>query len=279
MHLTLRFLAEAGTQRLVPFSTTGITGVLTHPNPRPALIAVYNHTLTVLSRLPPHSVYRQSTENLTRHRLAIVESVKPEGWEEFQARLKVEKERLGLQNNDTAFELKVIGKQFREVARGVVTQNPVMKEFLQKELDRWEMGPAPEDTPQTVGAALPTPKVYIEDPSGGGEIPDMVRSEALEEEHPTLEVYIQDPAGSGEIPPDIARSVALEGVPLLPEEPPLYAEQVTELEEKLGAGLIEEVIDQGWMELTLVKEMEEAKIWEPLETQPEEGQWVGFERT
>jgi len=68
-------------------------------------------------------------------------------------------------------------------------------------------------------------------------------------------------------------------VPLLPEEPPLYAEQVAELEEKLGAGLIEEVLEQGWDELNLVKEMEKVKIWEPLEVQPEEGQWVGFERT
>lgn len=65
---------------------------------------------------------------------------------------------------------------------------------------------------------------------------------------------------------------------LFPLEPQLTEEQVSELEEKFGSGLIEEVIDQGWAELKLVGDMEEAKVWEDLEIVPQEGQWVGFER-
>lgn len=54
---------------------TGITGIYQHPNPRPALISLYNATLGELSeKFPADSVYRQSVENLTKSRLAIVES-------------------------------------------------------------------------------------------------------------------------------------------------------------------------------------------------------------
>ncbi|OUT20331.1 hypothetical protein CAS74_004578 [Pichia kudriavzevii] len=54
---------------------TGLTGILQHPNPRPALISLYNATLAELkARFPPESIYRQSVENLTKARLAVVES-------------------------------------------------------------------------------------------------------------------------------------------------------------------------------------------------------------
>ncbi|RPA90875.1 hypothetical protein L873DRAFT_1820353 [Choiromyces venosus 120613-1] len=234
MFPTFRLFAQVGTQRLAPFSTTGITGVLTHPNPRPALIAVYNHTLSLLSRLPQHSVYRQSTENLTKQRLAIVESVKPEGWEEYQAALKSEREANGIQGpKDTEFELKVVGKQFLLMANAVTTDSPVIQAFLDKEVGRWGLSPE-VDTSDAYARDVDTP---------------------VEQKGPSPEVLF------------------------LPEEPPLFAEQVIELEEKIGAGLLEEVLEQGWNELNLVKEMKEAKVWETLEVQPEEGQWVGFERT
>lgn len=54
---------------------TGLTGILQHPNPRPALISLYKATLTELSeKFPADSIYRQSVENLTKSRLAIVEN-------------------------------------------------------------------------------------------------------------------------------------------------------------------------------------------------------------
>lgn len=54
---------------------TGLTGIHQHPNPRPALISLYNIALENLKQdFPSHSVYRQATEGFTKKRLAIVES-------------------------------------------------------------------------------------------------------------------------------------------------------------------------------------------------------------
>jgi NADH dehydrogenase (ubiquinone) 1 alpha subcomplex subunit 5 len=54
--------------------STGITGIEVHPNPLPALTKVYEDTLSRLSALPEHSVYRQGTETLIRHKLGVVQS-------------------------------------------------------------------------------------------------------------------------------------------------------------------------------------------------------------
>ncbi|KAJ3328108.1 hypothetical protein HDU93_001670, partial [Gonapodya sp. JEL0774] len=54
--------------------TTGLTGLAVHPNPRPALISLYQKTLAELSSIPPTALYRQSVTALTSHRLRIVES-------------------------------------------------------------------------------------------------------------------------------------------------------------------------------------------------------------
>lgn len=53
--------------------STNITGLQVHPRPLPALKRIYTETLTGLSVLPASSVYRQATEALTKHRMAIVE--------------------------------------------------------------------------------------------------------------------------------------------------------------------------------------------------------------
>ncbi|RUS20224.1 ETC complex I subunit conserved region-domain-containing protein [Endogone sp. FLAS-F59071] len=56
-------------------TTTGITGLAVHPNPRPYLIQTYNDTLKTLSRFPAAAaVYRQAVEAVTQHRLSVVES-------------------------------------------------------------------------------------------------------------------------------------------------------------------------------------------------------------
>lgn len=53
---------------------TGITGLYQHPNPRPALISLYKHTLQVLDQqFPKDSIYKQSVEALTKNRLKVVE--------------------------------------------------------------------------------------------------------------------------------------------------------------------------------------------------------------
>lgn len=53
--------------------STGITGLAVHPRPIFALKSLYSETLESLGALPSTSVYRQATESLTKHRLAVVE--------------------------------------------------------------------------------------------------------------------------------------------------------------------------------------------------------------
>ena len=86
MRFTLRLLANVkpGAGRyLEPGNPTGLTGLMTHPSPRSTLLYLYSATLDKLQKLPDHSVYRQSTEALTRHRMRILENIKPAGWEEW----------------------------------------------------------------------------------------------------------------------------------------------------------------------------------------------------
>ena len=87
MRVTLRLLASVKSGRyLQPGHPTGLTGLFNHPSPRSALIYVYGSTLERLKSLPEHSVYRQSTEAITKHRLQIIQSIKPEGYEEWAKR-------------------------------------------------------------------------------------------------------------------------------------------------------------------------------------------------
>lgn len=63
-----RILVKAGEG-----NPTGITGIYQHPNPRPALLALYDATLKELEKFPKDSVYRQSVEGITQTRKEVVE--------------------------------------------------------------------------------------------------------------------------------------------------------------------------------------------------------------
>lgn len=54
--------------------STGITGIPVHKNPLPVLSKLYETTLAGLATLPEHSVYRQGTEAVVRHKLSILNS-------------------------------------------------------------------------------------------------------------------------------------------------------------------------------------------------------------
>lgn len=84
MRNTLCHLATASTLRAG--APTGLTGLPTHPSPRPRLLYLYTATLHKLSQLPAHSAYRRSAEALTTHRLRAVEAVKPAGYDAWAAR-------------------------------------------------------------------------------------------------------------------------------------------------------------------------------------------------
>ena len=90
MRPTFRPLASVkpGTY-LTPHNPTGLTGLFTHPHPRPTLIYLYRTTLEKLSAFPKSSVYRQSAEAIAKHRLSIVDAIKPAGYEQWLE--KVEK--------------------------------------------------------------------------------------------------------------------------------------------------------------------------------------------
>ena len=82
MRAAVRLLANVKPGRFLEAnSPTGLTGLWTHPSPRSTLLALYTETLDRLGSFPEHSVYRQSVEAITRHRLKIIESAKPEGYE------------------------------------------------------------------------------------------------------------------------------------------------------------------------------------------------------
>lgn len=53
--------------------TTGIVGLPVVPNARQVLMAVYKRTLEELAKIPETATYRKGTENITKHRLDIVE--------------------------------------------------------------------------------------------------------------------------------------------------------------------------------------------------------------
>lgn len=89
MRRTSRLLAAVKPARYLEAGTpTGLTGLFTHAAPRSTLIYLYSSTLDKLKQLPDSSVYRQSTEALTKHRLKIINSVVPAGFEEWSAKAK-----------------------------------------------------------------------------------------------------------------------------------------------------------------------------------------------
>jgi NADH dehydrogenase (ubiquinone) 1 alpha subcomplex subunit 5 len=91
MRAAARLLASVKPgQFLEAGNPTGLTGLLTHPSPRSALLYHYTSTLDKLKQIPESSVYRQSTEALTKHRLSVVESIKPKGWDEWQEKVKLQ---------------------------------------------------------------------------------------------------------------------------------------------------------------------------------------------
>lgn len=89
MRPSIRLLAQVKPSKyLEPFAPTGLAGLVTHPSPRPTLIFLYKSTLDKLKGFPESSVYRKSTEALTKQRLEIIESTRPPGYEAWLERVK-----------------------------------------------------------------------------------------------------------------------------------------------------------------------------------------------
>ncbi|PSN69227.1 hypothetical protein BS50DRAFT_489481 [Corynespora cassiicola Philippines] len=232
MRAALRLFANVKPgQFLEAGAPTGLTGLVTHPSPRSTLLYYYTSTLQKLKQIPESSVYRQSTEALTKHRLAVVEEAKPDGWDAWQ-----EKVQLQIAENPGAFEVK-------QTAQGTIISVPKNKEFDERmKAAEWD------------GEAVTT-------------FPEGIRSDRQRAR------YAPQMKGGKDYTPE--RVVA----PIKLEPEPLYtAEAIGELESRLGAGLLEEVIQVAEGEHQLVDEMVKAKVWEKLEEEAPAGQWDYFER-
>ncbi|ETN47188.1 uncharacterized protein HMPREF1541_01379 [Cyphellophora europaea CBS 101466] len=218
---------------LEPNTPTGLTGISTHPSPRAALVYTYRTTLDRLNQLPPTSVYRQSVENLTKHRLAIVEEQIPEGFEAWKERVAKQvaaspEAYSKFQNPDGSFSYSALAES-----------KPIP----------WDGTVSKKTAHNTVSAGLADAEAKAK--SAQAEI-DQSDKEDREGVLPTVDD--------------------------LETEPPLTAEQIESIENKIGAGLIEEVIVVAQNELELAGEMLQARPWDPLEEPAPPGQWKYFER-
>ena len=114
MRSTLRLLATLKPKTLTAGAPTGLTGLYTHPSPRSALLYLYSSTLDTLSQLPSHSIYRQSTEALTKSRKSTVESVKPDGFDAWleRSRQKIAQDPEKFEKAENIAIADVVGARF-----------------------------------------------------------------------------------------------------------------------------------------------------------------------
>ncbi|KAI4103636.1 MAG: hypothetical protein LQ339_004165 [Xanthoria mediterranea] len=227
MRSTSRLFAVVKSERfLTPGNPTGLTGLLTHPAPRSQLIYLYSSTLDKLSKIPEHSVYRQSAEAITRQRLNIINGFKPPGYEEWAQRAK---QKIDEHPN-------VFGKD-REPST-VFMSAQLTEERDQRDV-QWDNRKQPAGLEGTRTAEERTQQSAVATKAAFTPEADIVQWE---------------------------------------NEPPLEASQIAEIEDKIGAGLIEEIIQVAEGENQLVDTILESRSWEDLEEKPPQGQWDHFAR-
>lgn len=244
MRRTTRLLASVRPEKyLEPGAPTGLTGLLTHSTPRATLIYLYASTLEKLKAIPTSSVYRQSVEGLTNHRLKIVQSVVPEGYEEYRKKMQGVMKR-----NPEAFDESNSGydpgRYLTEKVNGITFAGTEVEDNEERSWDGDVSGPAKEAQAD-------------------------VELERLKKTGP--ENVNRRPGGPFKMRSDYIKV-------MLDPEPQFTAEQVAEVENQIGAGLIEEVIEVAEGEMELVDQMIKSKVWEELEEKPVEGQWTYFSR-
>ncbi|KAI1100111.1 ETC complex I subunit conserved region-domain-containing protein [Jackrogersella minutella] len=242
MRSTFRLLAAVKPARyLKPGTQTGLAGLYTHPSPRSTLLYLYSRTLDALEQIPETSLYRQSVEALTKHRMAIVKAVEPPGHAEWAAQARKVAEA-----NPGAFSVTTPASatrpEDRSTARPVAAGGNVFINHRHRNLEdeRYEEWDGEQDVRGTEG----------------------LRGADERTEHEKMFDPIAKPDQKIEWTP----------------EPQLTADQIEEIEGKIGAGLIEEVVGRAESELALVDIMKKNKVWEDLEEKPAEGQWTYFER-
>ncbi|KAI9736055.1 MAG: hypothetical protein M1818_006231 [Claussenomyces sp. TS43310] len=241
MRRTARLLASVKPARYLEANTpTGLTGLLTHPAPRSTLIYLYSSTLDKLAALPEESIYRQSTAALTQRRLAIVEAAVPAGYAEWSTRAqKTLAEHPEVFNTPEGAVAHDEDRHVKSVVGG--------KTFV---------------TTRVGAARDPLSEEWDGEKDLG---PELEGTRTLAERLGQVSITAKRPGSD-------KKTVEWE------PEPQLDADQISEIENKIGAGLIEEVIQVAEGELNLVDVMAKAQVWSDLEEKPVEGQWAYFTR-
>ncbi len=138
MRTTLRLFAKVQPGRFLEAGNpTGLTGLLTHPTPRSTLLYLYTRTLEGLTAIPEHSVYRQSTEALIKHRYKIVESFKSPGYEEWskKAEEKVREHQDVIKNDRSRVQWAAARPGFKNDSAFVVSKPDQEEDERQVEWD------------------------------------------------------------------------------------------------------------------------------------------------
>ncbi|KAK7509541.1 NADH-ubiquinone oxidoreductase-like protein [Phyllosticta citriasiana] len=284
---------SAAGRALQPNAPTGLTGLRTHPAPRSALLYLYSATLDRLKRLPDTSVYRQSAEALTRHRLSVVEATA-----NYQLKEWAERMREQFDENEQAARRLGVEVKYLSDGRWFLCMEPVGA--MEEDPDA-ERVPENQEIPearrgQKIIEQL-TAIAHAEFRRGNelkrttedfsaktlesdAELAELRERRAeLEKDYDNYVTELRnfkadDPSGLEGLwdPPKDGRRLKFE------PEPSLTHEQVSDIENKIGAGLIEEVIQVAAGELELIDVMTEHEVWNELEEKPTEGQWTYFER-
>lgn len=245
MRAAARLLAAVrpAARYLEPGAPTGLTGLYTHASPRSTLLYLYTSTLDKLKAAPEHSVYRQSVEALTRHRMALVEAVVPPGYDEWAERArKLLREHPdefttaspGAVSGATALRVEKSGQTF------VVRQVPQEQDLRYQEWD----GEVDEGSVLEGSRTLEERQEDLKQIFERRDLHDVEHVEWEPEPQLTAEQWV----------------FALGLVACRRQMLMQVACRISELEHKIGAGLIEEVIQVAEGELSLVDTMTQAKV-------------------
>jgi NADH dehydrogenase (ubiquinone) 1 alpha subcomplex subunit 5 len=230
MRAAARLLASVRSGKyLEAGNPTGLTGLYTHPSPRSTLLFNYNATLDKLKRIPETSVYRQSTEALTRHRLKVIEENIPEGWDEWMQKVQkqVADDPSMYHTTKTTGGITIIAPKKREVD-------------FREPAAAWD-GEKAKPFPEGIRTQEER-KVDIEAMKGDKDYkPERTFASVDLEPEPqyTVDVYVL---------------VQCNGCAVA------NGNRISEIESRIGAGLIEEVIQVAEGEHKLVDEMVKAKV-------------------
>lgn len=227
---------------LEPGAPTGLTGLHTNPSPRSTLLFLYSSTLDRIKAVPEASVYRQSVEAVTKHRMSLVQSVKPAGYDEWLSKAREILEKHPDHFKETAHKMadgSLASGLERDGKFFVLRQKDQELDTRYEEWDSeggWGIGK--DDHRITLGTKDKTQ--LTRGP------PDDAEVKWEDEPKLTIDQYVR---------PTTGRKM-LSSIRLFAD---VDFHRVEELENKIGAGLIEEVIQVAEGELGLIDTMVESK--------------------